>query len=452
MGKKVISIIIMLLLFSTSCNTSKNDNATIQVWCYAHGDNSNEVDNILTLLRLYSSSKNIPIEIVKYDEKILAYDDYVLKRNAAMANGNMITIDRAQNLQDIAKYHADYSRVENYNKLLEPYKDKFCIPLGVGYMMSSIENEVLDKYGINIEKNLILYSDYLEIKQQLKQKGAKFKVTERELTELVDYYLIKNNLRYLNGESKIIKDTKRFKEAMKKSIIEIYEDFKLYNGDYVGLNSFFNATKISEWNQIIYDESSDLVLTSYEGVERNRVLLTRYDRHVAWGEEILNKTFYLTDDIFNSSCVYMHKKITNGKIYDVFNQFIDDSNYRSLNEYKSFSPVHNTESVKKYLTLDENWRYDGDFNVVASINESISKVIDLINGAFEMVVKNKETAKIVASYVYENKKYYSDIFFTVRGTAYNMLKEKLDYNSKQVNDMLNNTIDEFITNFNVHYN
>ncbi len=109
----------------------------IQVWCYVYSDDSQYkeiIHNITTKIRAYCKSNQIPIKIVKYEEKKISYDDYVLKRNTAMATSNVIVIDDARKLAEIFNQCYDYSKIKGYDSLFDMYKDRYCIPLGVGYV------------------------------------------------------------------------------------------------------------------------------------------------------------------------------------------------------------------------------------------------------------------------------------------------------------------------------
>ena len=89
MFKKFISIILItIILFTISACGINNDNATIQIWSYDF-DNaeaySDAVSSILSEAKLFCDNNGIPVEIIRYNEKTMSYDDYVLKRNAAAA-------------------------------------------------------------------------------------------------------------------------------------------------------------------------------------------------------------------------------------------------------------------------------------------------------------------------------------------------------------------------------
>ncbi len=456
MEKRLISIVLIvtILLTLTSCTGVKNDNATIQLWWYNYSNSgwyTNAVENVLTQLKIYCDENSIPLEIVKYGQDTLAYEDYVLKRNSAMANGNMITIDDARRLHDIEKYHADYSKVENYNQLFDVYKDRFCIPIGIGYRSKAINNLALEYYGINTENSVITYDNYLEIKQQMKKNGAQFRLNQGELNELTDYYLIKNGLRYINEDSQIIDNAEEFKQVIKKSAVEIYDDIKTFYEDYEEFEFSYNG----DWSDkdfVRYDKNSGLEL---KNDMQDSYMITYYSDYMEFNADILSKTFVVSYGIFNSPCVFMHKKITNKRIYDVFNKLIDESQYivATIEKTHGYSPVQNTEKIREILEVDDNWEYNGEYiNIVNNGNEIYKKIVDVINESYEVSIKDKESSKLLASYYFNNWEYAEELNKCMYDIISHLLANKIDYASPEGDKFMNEYIDEFITNFNVHYN
>ncbi len=454
MLKRLISIIIIIVMIFifTSCNKTNDENATIQIWCYdfeGAGGYSDTLDSILANSKIFCEKNKIPLEIVRYDEKTLSHEDYVLKRNAAAANGNMIIIEDARYLSDISKQHADYSKLNNYDSLLSSYKDRYCIPLGVGYRAVAVNNDVLNYYGINTEKPIITYGEYLEIKQQMKESGAKIKVTPTEYEEILDYYLDKNGLKFVNEDSAVLKDNDKFKESLKNTIVGMCDDFILFNDSLLNVDSVQNYSKN---NSFIYDENSELML--YDNTD-NTYFITGYSDFVNLGESILNKTLVISPkSTFMSPCFYMYKEITNNKIYDLANYIVSETSYLYVsNRFHYFSPVFDAERTKKLLDVDDNWKYIGEFKTRAEQGKEVDmKIYNLVNDVYEMLVKNKETSKLIASYYYINRGYSNRIYGFVADSIYELSNQKFDYKNEEISKMIDNRINEFITNFNVYYN
>ena len=457
MLKKLISaiLIVMILFAFASCNKASNNNATIQIWTYDFinaSAYSDALSSILSNAKFFCDSNGIPLEIVLYNEKTISYDDYVLKRNTAAASGNMIIIEDAKYISDLSKQHADYTKLDNYNNLLDVYKNRFCIPLGVGHNVTYKYNDAINYYNISTDNPLITYDEYLEIKQQMKEKGAKFKLSYWEFRQLVDYFLIKNDLRYVNEETKILKDSDDFKKALKNTIIELCDDFKLYNNSKLDPDIRYTDISNRTFNKkdyTIYDENSELVLCDFPG----SYLITYYGSYAY--DSILDKTFVIDPDIFESPCFFMHKKITNDKIYDVANHIVSESSYLNLVGSRMayyYSPVFNGEKTKNLFNLNGDWEYEGEFKAKAEKGSDTDKrTYALFSEIYDAIAKNEEKSNLLARYYYTNKEYREKIHDFVSDIIIELSNESYDYKNQDTNNMIDKKIDEFITNFNIHY-
>ena len=153
-----ISLILLILLFISlltfsACdigNKNKNNsNDKIQLWYNFDWIQGEEelFHSIIENAKDYCETNNIPLEIVKFDDETLSYEDYVFKRNLAAESGNMIIIEQATNLSDLVKNHADYTKLKIYDNLFSPYKNRFVIAIGRILKSSFIDNEILDYYN-----------------------------------------------------------------------------------------------------------------------------------------------------------------------------------------------------------------------------------------------------------------------------------------------------------------
>ncbi len=454
MLRRSISVILVIILvfLCVSCNNeTNNDNATIQIWSYDFeysGFYSESLSSILANAKFFCEKNDIPLEIVRYHANTISHDDYILKRNAAAANGNMIIIEDARYIHDIAKQHGDYSKLESYNSLLYIYKDKYCIPLGVGYRAVSINNNIMNYYNINIEKSIITYDEYLDVKQQMKENGARFRLNRGEVEQGLDYFLNKAGLKFVNYESEFLKDNNKFKKLLKSAIINICDDFLLYNDglEEIG-NIAYNSRKFSKYDYIIYDENSGL--TFYEDTD-NTYLLTQYTQMAGLGESILAVN---PNSTFLSPCFYMYKKISNGKIYDLANYIVSETTYLNVTgRYHVYSPVFNSKGTKKILQVDDNWEYIGPYKNEAERGHGQSKKIcNTINDVFKILVTNKEDSKLMSSYYFTNEEYSNVISSFVLNIINELYKENFNYKNEEINKMIDTRIGEFVTNFNIHY-
>ena len=454
MLKRVIAIIliIMLVFLCTSCNEgTNNENATIQIWAYDYKDSlgySNGVSSILSNVKFFCDKNEIPIEILIYDPDKMAYNDYVLKRNTAAVNGNIIIIEDARYISDLAVQHADYTKLDSYDSLFDTYKNRFCIPLAISHPITFKYNDAINYYNIITDKVVITYDEYLQMKQQMKQHGAEFKLNRLEFQQSVDYFLIKNEIKYLNVQSAILKNSKKFKEALKNTVVELCNDFVLYNNRVLNSDIKFtdnNATFIfNQDDYTIYDENSGLTLCDYPSIHP----LTHYDNYV--NDSILDKTIVLEPDISISPSFFMYKKITNDKIYDVANYIVNENTYLYITQrWHSYSPVFNGEKTRKLFGVDENWQYEG---IGAEKGGDLDKKrYTLYNQIYEMLVKDEEQSNILSSYYYINEEYSNKIYDFIADIIIELSNENYDYKNSEINKMIDKKIDEFVTNFNIHY-
>ena len=329
-------IMIGLSLIVLSSCSKKDNNAKIQLWYYEfsgetqYNYNSKNFEVIIRKAKTFCENNNIPLEIIKYDEKTLSHDDYILKRNIAAASGNMISIDNIRNLYDLAKHHADYTKLDNYENLLDTYKGGFCIPLCIEDRMDRFDNKLLEFYNLSTDKQFITYGEYLDIKQKLKEKGAKFELNHEEILELLDYHLYSNKLLYLNENSEIIDDDIAFKKALKKILLDTCNDIVSHYD-----SSDFELINENREYRGIKDKISEIVFNEPFIPEK------LMDPSKSFGDfNVLNKTYLISHHMnINNLCFFMHKKITNDKIYDLANHIVSEEMYLNINKHFEYLPV-----------------------------------------------------------------------------------------------------------------
>ena len=457
MLKRIIAIILVLMILITfvSCDKASDDNAMIQIWSYDFENAeaySKALASVLSNAKFYCDKNGIPLEIVMYNEKNMSYDDYVLKRNVAVSNGNAIIIEDAKYINDIAKQHADYSKLDNYDKLLDVYKDRFCIPLGIGHGVLYKYNDAINYYDINTDNPIITYDEYLGIKQQMKEKGAKFKLNYLEFEETVNYFLIKNKIKYINQENDILKESYKFEESLKNTIIELCDDFIAYNSMKLDAGSLkdkeINSNSYNKNDYTIYDENSGLILCDYPGSE----LITYYGNYV--NSLILNRTLVIDPNVFVSPCFYMHKKITNTKIYDLANYIVNENSYFYVaGNGPYYAPVFNDEKTRRKFEVDENWQYQGIYKSKAEQGSDVDKrIYALYDEVYNMLIRSEEKSNLLANYYFTNREYSDKIYNFVADMIIELSNKNYDYKNEEINKLIDNKIDEFITNFNIHYN
>ena len=307
--------------------------------------------------------------------------------------------------------------------------------------MYKLDNKLLDIYNLSMDKQLITYSEYLEIKQKLKENGAKFGLNLIEFNELLDYHLYSNELLYINENNKITKDDTVFKNVLKKLVLDLCSDIIL-NYD---SRDFELINEVIAINRRIIDNNNGIVFTEHF------LDIKLLDPSKSFNYfEILNKTHILFG-LTNSSSpgFFMHEKITNDKIYDLANHIISEEMYININESFKYLPVFKINKAKKVLKLDDNNKYIGD----AMRSNEIREFID---DRFELYLNNGYIAKEIASSYFSNKKDMRYIKSFVKGLindiANTLSNDKLSLNNfnpnnEELNILIDNKIDDFIFNF-----
>ncbi len=460
-----IFIIIFLITF-TACNKknindiekNNSSNDKIQLW-YNFDYNPYEEELTYALIdnaKKFCDLNSIPLEIVKYDNEILSYADYAFKRNLAAESGNMIVIDSISNLSDLAKHHADYTKINIYNSILSPYKDRFCIPIGRSLKSSFIDNAILDFYNIDTpESPAITYPEYLEIKQKLKNSGARFEPKNDDFYETIRYYLYINGLLYVNKNDEILKDNNKLKEAINKSIYGMCEDIILYNDS--NLNEFEKIIRVTSKGFEIYDSNSLLHLKEVQNCEfyRSYPYTPKWFKHL-FNENPSTKTYII--DYFGSNDlpiirtpgIFIHKKITNEKIFDLANFILEQSSYiyGKTNNLTS-APLFYTEKVLNELKLNEYLEYVGE--------DASDEEKRIINATFDIFAKDEVKSKEIAdAYFTDNvivKSIETLIYDTINEIAKNLSNSSSENNlslenfnseDEEINRLVDKKIDEFI--------
>lgn len=470
MKKKLIIVISILALLVFIKFNYKNfgdmsSSDEIQLWFYDSDDCSiGYSKEIVRKVKNFCDSKNIPLKVYEYSMAEMTYDDYSLKRNISAATGNMITIDDARRLRELSKHHADYTKLNGYNNLLSVHKGRYCIPLGINYSLRSIENETMKYFDIKKPENLILtYNEYLEIKQEIKEKGAKIKLNSLEYLELIDYHLNENGLLFVDEESKNIKNSNKFKEMLKKSIIEVCNDIILnYDSKLYGYN-----IEGYDNNRYIYDEKSGLIFSDLSNASTRITKPVIANPYSPFGiKDILKKTLFVNPSSFHSPSLYMHKKISNNKIYDVANYILSESCYFFLYEDASmFVPTFDTANIRRTFQVNNEWKYIG--NVVGDMGEVKKEIKTILDEVYKIFINdqlkevydeyylntcpvfnnNYSTSNIISNFV---KDVISDIAKTLSGDNLVLSIESFDPEQLVLKKMIDDKVNQFVDNFYVH--
>ncbi len=437
----LITIIIISLMF-TSCgigNSKSND--TIQLWSYFNSPGNLQSKSILIIIdsvKIFCEENNIPIEINTYTSDTLSLEDYKIKRNIAAARGNMITIDDISNIRDLMKKHADYTRLENYDKLIDIYKGEFCIPLAIKESIDSVDYELMKFYNLSSNKQFITYRELLDIKQNMKKKGAEFELNRHEILEVINYYLYSNELLFLNENSEILKDDINLKKKLKKTVLDVCNDITQYYDSNLELSN--DTSKLT--NSI--DNRSGI---SFEYNHSNKAFLHPIEAYMK--TSIDNKIFFINPKSNTySPSFFMYKKITNDKIYDLANYIVSEETSLMIIKDAIYSPAFKGEKTKDFFKINEKNEYIGD--------EENEETKEIINTRLDILLNDREESKELANKFFCNKDYIINFNMISLNLIYDIANqlsggklslENFDSNDKEINKMLDEKINEFVFNF-----
>ncbi len=479
----LITMIIGILSIMSSCNKKNEDNigneeintakdATskntdkIQLWVWSDTGRSYyvQLENVIENVTEFCKMRNIPLEVYVYTSDVITKEDYILKRNIAAAYGNTIIIDYIDSLHTIAKHHADYSKLESYDKLIDANQANFCIPLNLMYYAECIDDEAMKHYGIDVsQKPVITYRDYLIIKQEMKEKGAKFKLNYREFNERIRYYLDKNELLFVNEESEIFQDKEKLKVMLKKSIVDLCNDIVTTNNGSLNEIDIIDQKTMSYKDlckkEQIYDEKSQLTFNG----EFNLVQAPNFQDSLKAIGILYDKVFIINPllsdkylKIVDGPCFYMYKKITNDKIYDVANYIVSESSVQTiLSNDPAIIPQLITDNIKETLTVDASWKVKEEYR---KINPPIKRVIDT---TYELIFVDKIKSKEIADFNFANEDYMIEIRQFVENTIFDIAKElsgkqlsleKFDIKNDEINKLIDQKVEEYVKNFYIYKN
>lgn len=481
MKRKIISsilvlIILMLLsILSTSCtkkvknktstdnsenDDTKNSTDKIQLWYYDFldaGVYTDAITQIVFRVKRYCNENKIPIEFIRFSEEELSHEDYIFKRNLAAINGNMIAIDDSRFLHGIATQHADYSKIDSYANVLNAYKDRFCIPLAVGYQGFLIENKILEHYGINTSNNVLTYVAYLNLKQRMKENGARFELNRAEYIESIKYHLDRNDLLCINDDSEFIGNKSKFKEMIKKTSLDLINDILQYNDGTLDMEILSKESSFHNFR--MHDLTSKLDLWR---INKSRYGIMSYFRlELDLDDKDSNTLVVYDDEIFYSPCLYIHQKVTNDSIYDLANHLVNEDIIKvitiDISGTPFYTPVFATDSTRRYLNADENWKFQGKTKekakeIMNDVYEIISRDDEELSQMADSYLSNNDFKRLIIEFI-ENLviDIGRELSETQQGNNSSILSLKnYNPNDKEIKDLIDKKIDEFLNNFYMH--
>lgn len=432
MRKIIFFLLIIMTLILSSCQ-SKEETDTVKVWWYKQSDGYNiynyTVLSALEEMEEYAQNNNIKLEITKFYEDILSYDDYILKRNAAVESGDVdILFDTVSNLYSLRNKNGDYTRLDTYSDILNSFKGYYCLPICYHTRAKVMNNEVLKLYDINCSK-VISLDEYYEIKQRLRNSGAKFDFNAMEKFELVDRYYRKNNISAIEKDKKYTVD----KDLLKQTVKDIYKDVMgNYNYTYAEDNSINK----------VYENNSGIVFSSksFYGISSCDI----YDSRREMPEELTDYTVAVIDKVQyevkeSLPCVF----VTNAARDDAFklaSQLFTSKFQINLREKKHIyiMPVVDITEVKESYGLDSDWKCIRQ--IESYTPEDTAQLYDMKDMAYEYVVRGDN------SYFFTDSRVEDAIISFI----YDEVSLLMD--NQGAFDSIDKRIDDLIININVHYN
>ena len=437
MKKYIVVILVLEMLLFTSCNKLEKNNLNsniVKIWLYEDENNTIYTDNmdlILDQLNKSADENNIELEIRKYSSKELSYDNYILKRNAAIASCDVdILFDNAYNLYSIKEYSADYNNLSTFTNVFKNLRQSYCIPIISNITVDIINNDVLDYFNIKTDK-VIMTEEYYEIKQKMKESGAKFKFNEVELNELIKYYINKNNIEILKSEGKLRVN----EENIKNTINQIYQDImKNYdvNDDFEisELNrTIFEKTTESDFsNMLLYRPSANV--KDFIGAS-NSFTITNYSLVLNQNDVMKNTTV---------PCLFINNNTKNENTYKIASILFDNDFQKKICDSDIGETVIDTKEIRKYIGFDENWNY-----TKIKIEENSTQLDKILS---DMMQKSYKIIRFG-----DFKKIFSD--YRIEESLQLFIKYEIllmTSHEKGFQDNFRERLNNYVTNLNVRYN
>lgn len=449
MKKYLILFMIAAMMILVSCHKAEPDD-TVRIWMYEYsyfyGD-THLKQLIESEIKNYAKDNNIKVEFNKYSEEELKAEDYILKRNIAVVDGNadIVIGDIYSNMIQISKYAGDYTKLNNYKNIFENYKGKYCIPIG-SYMNTIIlDKQVIKSYGIECDKYITM-EQYYEIKQTMKENGAQIRYDRIEDMQLFNYYINKNNLAMIKNDDKYDID----RDLAMKTIKEISKDLQehyIADMDFEKREEQIYST--GDYNQIIFDEASGCPLAQRGEFYPLKFMSFTGKYELPFEDySIVLRNEIEEEGMDRVPCVFINKNTKKDNSYKIADFLISDKFQTKI--YKNtlvYSTIIDTPEIKEQIGYDKDWNYKFDFKEAKKFDQELDEInvnnmIKAVQKSYE-IFKNTDTNKL-----FNVPREYNNAVreFLVR-EVYKII-DNPSYDEAE----FNKNADEFLTNFNVQYN
>jgi len=443
MKKYITMLIVMMMLVLVSCSKDEPGDI-IKVWMYKYSDDAedNELKELIKNEVInFSEENNLKVDIIEYSYKEMSVEDYIFKRNLALETKDAdIVIDCMNDgLEKISQYAGDYTKLKNYENIFDNFKGQYCIPISSLMKTIILDNSTLKQYGFECDKYITL-DEYYELKQKLKEKGAKFRFSITEQMQLFNYYISKNDVEMIKNNGVYTID----KELVMNTIKEIYEDIQKHYDIVVDKDKGIGIVNNEE---VIYDETSGCHL-SQRGIYYPLKISSLTGNMNAPYEDF---TVVIRDDIEDTMryvpCLFINKNTKNDDTYNLADFLISDTfQKRVFNNTVVSSTIVDTAEVKEKTGYNDDWSYKYEQGVTKIYNQTLTK--NDIDGIIKAVQKSYEIFKNI-----DTKKFYTPLEYKIEVGDF-IIREtfKMIDNPNYDEAEFNKNADEFLTKFNVQYN
>lgn len=446
MKKYIILLVVTLLsILIISCSQQKADDI-VRIWMYRYeGDyGGNELKDLIEKnINYFAEENNINIEIMEYSDKEIAEEDYILKRNLALEHGDadIIIGDMYSGMHQLSKYAADFMGLSNYENIFDNFKGQHFIPLVSIIDSIILDNQVLELYGVESDKYITI-GEYYELKQELKAAGARLKYDTEEHSQLLDYYINKNNIKMLSENGQFTFD----KKAVIKTIQEIAADIEInYDSDIFKIREELQTNYNN--NKIIYDEALGRSFAQIGKYYPLKFLTFTYDFKVPFEDY----TVVIKNDVENTMlgvpCMVINKNSKKEGIYKIADFLLSDKFQSSLyNNTLAYSTITDTPQVRQDTGFNDDRSYKYEPGKTKIYNHSltvrdIKELIPVVQKTYE-IFKNTDTERLFTPFEYR---------IAIKAFIGNEALKMVE-NPNYIEEDFNRSADEYLTSFNVIYN
>lgn len=441
MKRTHIFLSLFLIIILTSCSKQIGEEKDIvKIWWYKHEQGTvynHIIERAIERIKTQAFLDDAEIDIKEFSHSDLSYDDYILKRNLAIEHNDLdIAFDTSTGLYSLRGKEGSYDKMKNYENIFDNFKNQYCVPLCTDLRVNFVNNDVLRKYNIQPE-NAITLDEYYEIKQRMKESGAKFKLNAGEFNELIDYYYRKNDLKISKDQKGLYVD----KTAVMTAVSELVDDIKdNYEYDYI-------IKDVNDFEYKIIEEKSGY---QFSGFHENYLALNYND--FSGRPPIKDYTIVISDNYsaYTIPCLFIPKNSKNDSAYAVSDALFSDGFQISLYDSGYGGVITNLDSKKDLIGFDEDWNYigvrnlmDEDGNLVGLRiypNGEEEKLHEVLTKGYE-IIRNTDM-----SCFFSNINYYGSLNRFVSETAVDAIK-----NEKTLEDF-DKMADDFIINLNISGN